>query len=627
MNVETNDRESMNMDTARDYLQKYYGYPDFREGQKKIVASLLAGRDTLGIMPTGGGKSICYQIPALLCPGLTLVVSPLISLMKDQVDALTTAGVAAAYINSTLSGKEVNDRLRAAKRGELKLLYVAPERLELDWFREEMAGLDISIVAVDEAHCVSQWGHDFRTSYLSVAPFVKGLPNRPIVAAFTATATPEVMEDMQRLLRLEQPQVFVTGLGRDNLEMSVLRGENKREFVLDYAASHTHEPGIIYAATRKEVDDLCQRLQAKGLLAGRYHAGMSDAERAESQEAFLYDDIRVIVATNAFGMGIDKSNVRYVIHYNMPKNMESYVQEAGRAGRDGEPSQCILLFSAQDIMTQKFLIEQNPQEGERKQNDYRKLQQMIDYCYTTRCLRSAMLDYFGEEHEDKPCGTCSSCTDDRELVDITVDAQKIFSCIHRMRERFGVSTVASVLKGSRAKKVLEYGFDRLPTYGVMSNRTEKEISETINVLISEGFLALTEGQYPVVKLQSEAADVLKGQREVMQRVPRPSKAAGSQRSGSRRDYSPSAVNETVFEQLRLIRRELASKEHVPSYIIFNDATLREMSVVCPQSEDEMLNVKGVGEVKFRKYGRSFLEFFLNGQGASSDGDDLYDYES
>jgi len=626
MNVETNDRESMNMEAAREYLQRYYGYPDFREGQKKIVDSLLHGRDTLGIMPTGGGKSICYQIPALMHPGLTLVISPLISLMKDQVDALTTAGINAAYINSTLSGKEVNERIRAAKRGDLKLLYVAPERLELDWFREEMAGLDISIVAVDEAHCVSQWGHDFRTSYLSVTPFVAELPGRPIVAAFTATATPEVMEDMQRLLRLDDPQVFVTGLGRDNLEMSVLRGENKREFVLNYAASHAHQSGIIYAATRKEVDDLCQRLQAQGLPAGRYHAGMSDAERAESQEAFLYDDIRVIVATNAFGMGIDKSNVRYVIHYNMPKNMESYVQEAGRAGRDGEPSQCILLFSAQDIMTQKFLIEQNPQDSERKHNEYRKLQQMIDYCYTTRCLRSAMLDYFGEEHDDKPCGTCSSCTDDRELIDITVDAQKIFSCIHRMRERFGVSMVAAVLKGSRAKKVLEYGFDRLPTYGVMSNRTEKEISETINVLISEGYLALTEGQYPVVKLQSGAAEVLKGQREVMQRVPRPARTAGGTRSASRRDASPSAVNETVFEQLRLIRRELASKEHVPSYIIFNDATLREMSVVCPQTEDEMLQVKGVGEVKFRKYGRPFLDFFQNGSGVTAESDDLYDYE-
>lgn len=333
------------MEEAKSYLQKYYGYPDFREGQRKIVESVLTGADTLGIMPTGGGKSICYQIPALMLPGLTLVVSPLISLMKDQVDALTTAGVSAAYINSTLSGKEVNERIRAARRGELKLLYVAPERLELDWFREEMGSLQISCVAVDEAHCVSQWGHDFRTSYLAVAPFVNGLPERPIVAAFTATATPEVMDDMTRLLQLREPEVFVTGLGRDNLAMSVLRGENKREFVLNYATAHGHQPGIVYAATRKEVDDLYERLRQSGIPAGRYHAGLPDKEREESQEAFLYDDIRVMVATNAFGMGIDKSNVRYVIHYNMPKNMEAYVQEAGRAGRDGEPSECILLFS------------------------------------------------------------------------------------------------------------------------------------------------------------------------------------------------------------------------------------------------------------------------------------------
>ncbi|MNO91259.1 ATP-dependent DNA helicase RecQ [compost metagenome] len=342
---------------------------------------------------------------------------------------------------------------------------------------------------------------------------------------------------------------------------------------------------------------------------------MSDIERAASQESFLYDDIRVIVATNAFGMGIDKSNVRYVIHYNMPKNMEAYVQEAGRAGRDGEPSQCILLYNGQDIMTQKFLIEQNQQDDDRKHNDYRKLQQMLDYCYTNRCLRNAMLDYFGEVHSDKPCGTCSSCTDDRELVDMTVDAQKIFSCIHRMRERFGVSMVASVLKGSRNKKVLQYGFESLPTYGTMSNRTEKEISEVINVLASDGYLSLSEGQYPVLRLQSLAADVLKGQRQVMQRVARPSRSGGTVSGGySRtrtRDHSPSAVNETVFEQLRLVRRELAGKDRVPSYIIFNDATLREMSVVCPQTEQEILKIKGVGEVKFRKYGKPFLDFFQN----------------
>ncbi|WP_438347332.1 DNA helicase RecQ [Paenibacillus sp. FA6] len=607
--------EPMTLDRAQDYLQKYYGYPDFREGQRNIVSSLLDSRDTLGVMPTGGGKSICYQIPALMLPGLTIVVSPLISLMKDQVDALTTAGISAAFINSTLSGKEVNERIRAAAQGELKLLYVAPERLELDWFREEMSYLPISCVAVDEAHCVSQWGHDFRTSYLSVAPFVEGLSQRPIVAAFTATATPEVMDDIVKLLRLKEPQVFVTGLGRDNLAMSVLRGENKREFVMAYTLEHAHETGIIYAATRKDVDLLSERLQSAGIAVGRYHAGMSDADRAASQEGFLYDDLRVIVATNAFGMGIDKSNVRYVIHYSMPKNMEAYVQEAGRAGRDGEPSQCILLFNGQDIMTQKFLIEQNQMDDERKHNDYRKLQQMLDYCYTNRCLRNAMLDYFGEIHEDKPCGTCSSCTDERELVDMTVDAQKIFSCIHRMRERFGVSMVASVLKGSRNKKVLQYGFEGLPTYGTMSNRTEKDISEVINVMASDGYLSLSEGQYPVLKLQALAAEVLKGQRQVMQRVARPTRTSGTAAGGySRtrgRDDSPSAVNETVFEQLRLVRRELAGKERVPSYIIFNDATLREMSVVCPQTESEILKIKGVGEVKFRKYGKPFLDFFQN----------------
>lgn len=605
--------EVLTMEHAQQLLQKYYGYPDFREGQRRIVESVLTGADTLGIMPTGGGKSICYQIPALMLPGLTLVVSPLISLMKDQVDALTAMGVSAAYINSTLSGKEVNDRIRAARRGEIKLLYVAPERLELDWFREEMSGLTISCVAVDEAHCVSQWGHDFRTSYLAVSPFVESLPQRPILAAFTATATPEVMDDMVRLLRLAEPSVFVTGLGRDNLAMSVLRGENKREFVLNYANTHAHQPGIVYAATRKEVDDLYERLRRAGIPAGRYHAGLSDKEREESQEAFLYDDIRVMVATNAFGMGIDKSNVRYVIHYNMPKNMEAYVQEAGRAGRDGEPSECILLFSPQDIMTQKFLIEQNPQEGDRKRNEYRKLQQMIEYCYQTSCLRWAMLDYFGEAHDHKPCGICSSCRDERELVDMTRDAQIVFSCIHRMRERFGVSLVASVLKGSQNKKVLQYGFDALPTYGMLRTRTEKEISELINVFIAEGYLALSEGQYPVVRLQPLAVEVLKSRHQVMMRAPEPA-AASKSSSGSRRrgyDEGPSAVNETVFEQLRLIRRDLAEKEHVPSYIIFNDATLREMSVVCPTREADMLRIKGVGEVKYRKYGKPFLEFFQN----------------
>lgn len=587
----------MSIETAQQALQKYYGYAEFRSGQKRIISSLLEGRETLGIMPTGGGKSICYQIPALLFEGITLVVSPLISLMKDQVDALNTIGIPAAYINSTLSAGEFQERMRAAREGRLKLLYVAPERLESESFRTRMQSLQISFVAVDEAHCVSQWGHDFRTSYLAVAPFVDSLPQRPLVAAFTATATPEVTQDIVKLLALRDAELFVTGFGRDNLAMSVLRGANKRDFVFDYAQRNASKPGIIYAATRKEVDELYTAMRRKGLNVGKYHAGMTDGERARNQEDFIYDDIRVMIATNAFGMGIDKSNVRYVIHYNMPKNMEAYVQEAGRAGRDGEPSDCILLFNPQDILTQKFLIEQN--EGlspERKKNEYRKLQTMVDYCYTPKCLQGAILDYFGDAQESEPCGKCSSCTDERELVDITTEAQQIFSCIHRMRERFGVTMIASVLKGSRSQKVLQYRFDGLPTYGLMRKSTEKEISDLINVLIAEGYLQLTEGRYPVVKIQAPAVEVLRGERQVFQKVQKQPEAFV-------------AVDETVFEQLRVIRRDLAAKAKVPPYIIFNDATLREMSELKPATEQAMLRIKGIGEVKFRQYGKPFLEFF------------------
>ncbi|WP_018756286.1 DNA helicase RecQ [Paenibacillus terrigena] len=585
------------LEQAQKALQQYYGYPSFREGQKKIITSLLEGHDTLGIMPTGGGKSICYQIPALLYPGTTLVISPLISLMKDQVDALNTVGISAAYINSSLTTREVNERLSAAQRGELKLLYVAPERLDSDWFCQRVESLQISCVAIDEAHCVSQWGHDFRTSYLAIAPFVRNLRTRPILAAFTATATPEVTQDMARLLELTDANLFVTGFGRDNLAMQVLRGENKRDFVMNYAQSQASQPGIIYAATRKDVDELHTAMHRKGLNVGKYHAGLSDEERAHNQEAFIYDDIRVMVATNAFGMGIDKSNVRYVIHYNMPKNMEAYVQEAGRAGRDGEPSECILLFGPQDIITQKFLIEQNMQSPERKSNEYRKLQTMVDYCYTPKCLNIAILDYFEDQGERKPCGLCSSCKDERELVDITIEAQKIFSCIHRMRERFGVSMIAGVLRGSANKKVLQYRFDQLPTYGVMRKSTDKEISDLINVLIAEGYLMLAEGQYPVVKIAPLAVEVLKGQRQVFQKVHKQPEAR------------PGSMDETLFEQLRLIRRDLAAKAKVPPYIIFNDATLREMAELSPTTEKAMLRIKGVGEQKFRNYGAPFLQFF------------------
>jgi ATP-dependent DNA helicase RecQ len=600
------------LEEASRILQQVYGYPEFREGQKMIITSLLAGKDTLGIMPTGGGKSICYQVPSLLMDGVTLVISPLISLMKDQVDALTALGVPATFINSTLEAKEVELRLQGALQGKYKLLYIAPERLESERFRARMHALNLPFIAIDEAHCVSQWGHDFRPSYVSIAPFIRDLPNRPIVAAFTATATAEVTADIARLLALSDPDVYINGFSRDNLELTILRGENKRDFVMNHVKAHTHQPGIIYAATRKEVEDLYELLKKKGFAAGKYHAGLSDDERSYNQEAFLYDDIRVMVATNAFGMGIDKSNVRYVIHYNMPKNMEAYYQEAGRAGRDGEPSSCILLFSAQDIMTQKFLIEQNQHSPERKANEYKKLQTMIDYCYSPRCLRNYILHYFGDEHVTEACGNCSSCKDDRDAVDITVEAQKIFSCIRRMQERFGISMIASVLKGSKLKKVMDYRFDRLPTYGIMRDLPEKEISDLINVLISEGYLQLSEGQYPVVKLQQPAADVLQGKIQVYQKV-------------RRQQQKAAAIDNTLFEQLRLLRREISQKEKVPPYIIFTDSTLREMSEIVPTSAAGMLAIKGVGEVKFRNYGRPFLELLQSYTGESDIDAVVYDF--
>ncbi|WP_285108484.1 DNA helicase RecQ [Paenibacillus sp. UMB4589-SE434] len=604
---------------ARDTLKRIYGYEDFREGQTLIIEHLLNRQDTVGIMPTGGGKSICYQIPALLQHGLTLVISPLISLMKDQVDALHTLGVEAAFINSTQEAAEVNRILRQAEQGKLKLLYVAPERLESDWFRERAASLRISFIAVDESHCVSQWGHDFRPSYRAIAPFVRALAahefgERPLVAAFTATATPEVTEDIIRLLELRQPELVITGFKRDNLAFTVLRGENRKEFTLNYVKQRASQSGVIYASTRKEVEDLHEMLEKAGVPAGRYHAGLSDDERAKMQEAFLYDDIRVIVATNAFGMGIDKSNVRYVLHYNMPKHMEAYVQEAGRAGRDGEPSECVLLFHPQDIQTQKFFIEQSESLPERKAHEYKKLQSMIDYCYTLGCLQTYMLKYFGEENEI-PCGVCGNCKDEREEVDITVEAQKIFSCIYRMRERFGVSMVASVLKGSRNKKVLDYRFDTLSTHGEMRHLTDKAIADLIYVLIADGYLQLSEGQYPVVRLLQPAADVLKGQLKVMQRV-----------ASSLKPKASAAVDETLFEQLRLLRRDIANKANVPPYIVFNDSTLREMAETRPTTELAFLKVKGVGEAKIKKFGMPFLELFRQLKDAEAEQDERGDWE-
>lgn len=587
-------------------LQKVYGYSNFRTGQEDIIWDILHKRDTVGIMPTGGGKSICYQIPALMLPGTTIVISPLISLMKDQVDALHSLGVSATYINSSLSQAETEERLRLASNGEYKLLYVAPERLDSPRFQSLTYRVEVPLIAIDEAHCLSQWGHDFRPSYLSIVPFLRQIPDRPVVAAFTATATEEVTRDIVKLLGMDRPEIHVTGFNRENLSLSVLRGVNKTEYVLNHIHHHADQAGIIYASTRKEVDELCRLLERKGVAAGKYHAGMSDEERKQSQEAFLYDEVKVMVATNAFGMGIDKSNVRYVIHYNMPKNMEAYYQEAGRAGRDGEPGECVLLFSAQDIQTQKFLIEQSVSDAERKSNDYKKLQTMIDYCYTQQCLRSYILDYFGEEAASPSCDNCSSCKNEGELVDITVEASKIFSCVWRMKERFGATLVAQVLKGSRNKRVTQFGLDRLPTYGIMNSMTEKEISDLIHKLIAERYLAMSEGQYPVVRLLPKAAEVLKGNEKVLHKVPKAPKAAA--------DAGP------LFQRLREIRKQLADQEGVPPYIIFSDSTLQDMARRLPRTMEEMLQIKGVGDAKLQKYGALFLKELQQSADASDSGE-------
>lgn len=589
------------MEKAQSLLQQVYGYDQFRSGQQQIVEHIAAGYDTVGIMPTGGGKSLCYQIPALLLPGVTLVISPLISLMKDQVDALHSLGIAAAFINSTLEIGEAARLLRKVQAGQIKLLYIAPERLETEWFRERARTLTISMVAVDEAHCVSQWGHDFRPSYRNIAPFIQDLIEhngvQPLRAAFTATATPEVKTDLIELLQLYSPKIVITGFKRENLAFTVLRGEDRKTFTLHYVQQRAQQAGIIYASTRKEVEHVYGVLQRAGIAVGKYHAGLTDEERTNMQAAFLYDDIRVMVATNAFGMGIDKSNVRYVLHYDMPKHIEAYVQEAGRAGRDGERSECVLLFHPQNVVMQKFFIEQSEVSAARKGLEYKKLQAMIDYCYTTECLQNYMIRYFGEEVQ-QACKFCGNCQDEREAVDITIEAQKIFSCIYRMRERFGVVMVAAVLKGSRNKKVLQYHFEQLPTYGELRHLKEKEIADLIYVLIAEGYLALSEGQYPVVRLLSLAIDVLKGNRVVEQR-----------RAKSLTSKADAAIDKTLFEQLRLLRRELAQNMGVPPYVIFNDSTLLELAERQPTTEGDMLRIKGVGHMKLKQFGQPFLSFF------------------
>lgn len=579
------------LDKALQLLKRFYGYDEFRPGQQDIIKSLLAGNDTVAIMPTGAGKSICFQIPALLLPGITLVISPLISLMKDQVDALVNQGIPSTYINSSLTQAELSRRLYDIGENRYKLIYVAPERLSTDTFQAILSKTIISMLAIDEAHCLSQWGHDFRPSYQTIYPFINSLPNRPLIGVFTATATPEVKNDIITLLGLYRPSIYVTGFDRPNLYFSILRGENKQKFVLNYVKDHADQSGIIYASTRKEVDALYEVLLNKGYQVGHYHAGLRDDERTNEQERFLYDNIQVMVATNAFGMGIDKSNVRYVIHYNMPKNMEAYYQEAGRSGRDGDPGECILLFSSQDIMLQKFLIDKSVENPERKQHELGKLQSMVDYCHTPNCLRQYIIQYFGETSTTENCDNCSNCKDDSELVDITIDAQKVFSCVYRLRERFGVTMIADVLKGSKNKKVLQFQFDQLPTYGLFSNRSVNDIKALIQRLTATQYLTLTESEYPVVKLTETAFAVLKNEASVWQKIVKTHKVE---------------ADDDVFTALRKLRKKLAEKENIPPYLIFADSTLREMSLQLPTTTAQLRKIKGVGEVKLDKYGKEFI---------------------
>lgn len=581
----------MMLNKARQILQKFYGYEDFRPGQKKVVESLLNRNDTVAIMPTGAGKSICFQIPALLFEGVTLVISPLISLMKDQVDSLRQLGIAAVYINSSVSKAQLYKDLQDISAGFYKIIYIAPERVTSEYLPDGFKNLNISMVAVDEAHCLSQWGHDFRPSYRNILNFTNSLRIKPIISAFTATATPEVKTDIINLLGLKQPNVFVTGFDRPNLYFSVLRGEVKDKFVIDYVKKHQDEAGIIYVGTRKDVDALQVLLEIKGVKAGRYHAGMTDEERNQMQEDFLYDNLSVMVATNAFGMGIDKPNVRYVIHYNMPKNMEAYYQEAGRAGRDGLSGNCILLYSPQDTQLQKFLISKSTESEIRQQLEYKRLQSMVDYCHTPQCLRAFILHYFGEFDVEEHCDNCSNCKLEGELIDITIDAQKVLSCVYRMHERFGVKMIAEVLKGSKSAKVKQFNFERLSTYGLMKERKLKDISDLILRLSAMQYLDITESQYPVVTLNELSWQVLRGQKKVWQKmvIVKKAKAKGE-----------------LFEALRSLRKELATKEKLPPYMIFSDATLTQMATDKPTDLELMKNIRGVGEFKLQKYGEEFL---------------------
>jgi len=590
-----------------DLLKNIFGYTSFRRGQEEIIDNILKGNDALAIMPTGAGKSLCYQIPAVLSKGVSIIISPLISLMKDQVDALRQNGVRAASINSSMTWDEVVSIFRLVSKGKIKLLYIAPERLENNGFIEFLLSLDVALVVVDEAHCVSQWGHDFRPSYLNIAPAVASLRQRPVVAAFTATATPEVREDITRQLGLRSPFCVTTGFDRENLFFQVEHPTDKTKYLLDYVKKFPDVSGIVYCSTRKEVESVRDKICRSGISAVRYHAGLDSDERQQSQEAFIYDKVGIIVATNAFGMGIDKSDVRYVIHYNMPATMDAYYQEAGRAGRDGLPADCILLFGEKDIMTARYFISQSEGSGTKK-SAYLKLRGMVDYCHTTGCLRSWILNYFGEEDAPESCSSCGSCTSQAGLVDITTEAKKIISSVYRMAEqtggrKFGSAILTDVLRGSKKAQIRSLGFDKISTWGIMKGYKAEAIRGMINFLTAEGFLQTEDAEFPALSFTDKTMQFLKSETKLMMRKP------------EERDEKPISVpkrkqtenvDEELFDLLRTLRKELAAAEGVPPYVVFSDKTLSAMCELLPSDREAFLEVPGVGTVKLEKYGDAFI---------------------
>ena len=590
-------------------LKQYFGYTSFRPGQHEVIQTLLEGRDCLAIMPTGAGKSICFQLPALMMPGVTLVISPLISLMKDQVDSLVNQEIPATYINSQCTFEEAKARFAAIRAGRVKLVYISPERLENEFFTSFMQSLPISMFIIDEAHCVSQWGHDFRPSYCAIKDWIAALPRRPVVGAFTATATEKVKEDMMTLLGLEKERIFIGGFDRPNLYFRVVRTNRKLDFALAYVQQHQEDSGIIYAATRKEVDRVYEELTRRGIRAGRYHAGLSDDVRRTMQDAFTYDRLQVIVATNAFGMGIDKSNVRYVIHYQRPKNIESYYQEAGRAGRDGAPGECILLFSRQDIMIQKFLIEQSVHDPQQQAVEFRLLNAMVRYCEGNHCLRHYILTYFGEHPSWQRCEKCGNCDQETVEEDMTEQVRSICLCVDELKGRFGMTMVCDILKGSQNAKVRRYGFENNSAFGMLGDFTLSEVRDMVRQCIDDGYLDQSDGKYPVVSLTADGRQALSGSRRIVQQkvvaadpVPELPKRQQKRRAG--------AIDEDalrpLFDTLRAVRLELAKDEHIPPFVIFSDATLWDMAALKPDSLDAMSQIKGVGSFKLHKYGRQFV---------------------